>query len=144
MKRNNTKGDLLKGDKKPPVNNVKKEKKITSNIKDISDKDVNISKDIGIGFHESDGIINDEDPKMISEFPTSVMDVTKTENKLDFAEVLDDRWSLFSKYFLKHDYINNLLINKNFGKLSILHLISLLETEQQETELKLNNLKEVK
>lgn len=144
MKRDGTSKDLNnKSGKKPPAGSTVKNGKQTSSNQDKDELPVNISKDIGEAYHASDVIINDQDPNMISEFPNSVMDVTKNENKLDLAEILDDRWNLFSKYFNKIDNIKNLLLNKNFGKLSMSQLINDLQIEILESENKLKQLKEV-
>jgi hypothetical protein len=148
MKREGTKGNLLKNDKKPPTNNLntKNGKQITtsSDTKDIVDPfNVSLGKDIGQAYNPSDQPIVDEEPPNVSEFPPSVMDTTKNENKLDLAEILDDRWNLFSKFFNKYDYINHLMLNKNFGKLSVSQLINDLQIEILENENKLKQLKEV-
>ena len=70
--------------------------------------------------------------------------VNSSSNKLDFGEILDDRWSAFGKYWNRFDHIKFLCVNKAlFGKLSITQLITEVQKEILENEAKIKALREV-
>jgi iron-sulfur cluster repair protein YtfE (RIC family) len=67
-----------------------------------------------------------------------------TTSKLDFSEVIDDRWTSFSKYWNKEDHIKFLMVNKGiFGNLSIKYLISEVQKEILVNEEKIKAIRDV-
>ncbi len=99
----------------------------------------NISQTIGV-----DELLSKDDPLIMPEpeLPESII-TSKAEHKLDFSDILDDRWSAFSKYLNKIDHSKILMVNKIFGKLSMSSLIGDVHKEIVENENKMKALQEV-
>lgn len=66
-----------------------------------------------------------------------------TPPKLDFQEILDDRWSGFAKYLNRYDHIKIIQLNKIFGKLSVTSLIGEIHKDIIENETKIKSLRDV-
>ena len=105
----------------------------------------NISATIGVETHNNDELLTKDDTLMISGFQDkSELNTNVNGTKLDYGEILDDRWSGFSKYLNRRDHIMTLFSNKLFGKLSVTYLITDVQKEILENEAKVKTLKEVR
>jgi hypothetical protein len=105
----------------------------------------NISATIGVETHNNDELLTKDDTLMISGFQDkSEINTIVNGTKLDYGEILDDRWSGFSKYLNRRDHIMTLFSNKLFGKLSVTYLITDVQKEILENEAKVKTLKEVR
>lgn len=103
MNKSSTKGALKKDESKEAKTPIKKDSISNGHGKDKllthPSKEVNVS-----GIINMDNINNDElltntaDPLIVSAFQDRTeVNTTKNETKIDISEVLDDRWTNFSK-----------------------------------------------
>lgn len=60
---------------------------------------------------------------------------------LDYEDILEDKWTVFTKYLTIKDQINLLTINKKFGRYTLLKFINSLENEKNEFEDKVKEFK---
>jgi hypothetical protein len=104
----------------------------------------NISATIGVETHNNDELLTKEESFIISGFQDKTEILPTSGPKLDYAEILDDRWTSFSKYLNRKDQIGVLFLNKLFGKLSLTHLITEVQKDILENEAKIKALRDVK
>jgi hypothetical protein len=122
--KSNTKGSLLKKedkttgkkDKENAVQNghlnpkakaetkpdTKVENKTEANgvIKSHPTKEINVSGIIGMETNNNDELLTGIDPLIVSAFQDKTeINLTKNETKIDISEILDDRWTIFNKYY---------------------------------------------
>jgi hypothetical protein len=103
----------------------------------------NISQTIGVVNHVGDELLTKED--LNENLIISALDKSELNPpKLDFQEILDDRWSGFAKYLNKYDHFKILLLNKGFGRLSMTFLLGDTHKDFIENETKIKALREVK
>jgi hypothetical protein len=126
----------------------KTEKPIKKTKMDEFEKDFNVSKIIAVdgGLHD-DSLINNKDDLLINcddgelEILTKQMHAhinsehlitiknPQNQIKLEYEEILDDKWCSFTKYFNIYDLIKVLMLNKKFGRYTINKLMSNFEEE---------------
>lgn len=132
------------------VNNADMPETIPSSKGHLKRED-NISATICIETNINDELLTKDDDFLISGMIQDKIEIN-SPLKLDFSDILDDRWSVFSKYIqnnLNFRYLNRidrqklLEVNKVFGKLSMSSIISDYHKEIIENENKIKTLKEV-
>ncbi len=105
-------------------------------------REENISQTIGVVNHVGDELLTKED--LNDNLIISALDKSELNPpKLDFQEILDDRWSGFAKYLNKYDHLKMLLLNKGFGRLSLTFLVGDTHKDFIENETKIKALREV-
>jgi len=135
------------------LSNGHKESGKKSNLTEFNNKDFvkathpsrfeNISVTIGVETHNNDELLTKEESFCITGFQDKTEILPTTVSKLDYAEILDDRWTSFSKYLNRKDQLNVLFSNKLFGKLSVTHLITEVQKDILENESKIKALRDV-
>jgi hypothetical protein len=158
LTKSNTKGTLLNEnnkDKNKDTKVIKKEETHSEGKKNKTEaakvvnlvshpkREDNISQTIGVVNNVGDELLTKED--LNENLIISALDKSELNPpKLDFQEILDDRWSGFAKYLNKYDHIKILLLNKGFGRLSITFLVGDTHKDLIENETKIKAIREVK
>ena len=118
-------------------------------VKKHPTREENISATIGVvDTHTNDELLTKDDGFMISGVSgfhdkSEIITTPINSTKLDYNEILDDRWTGFSRYLNRSDHITIMSLNKLFGKLSNTQLITEVQREILENETKIKAIREV-